>query len=136
VAGVNGPTQQAAIGSLDIATAKTLKLSSKLKHLPMALTAEAPGTVSFAFVKGARIVARGATRLTRAGTFSYRLKLPKASRLKAGSYSLKVSFTSQGATKAVTRTIKIRLTGAAKAGKASAAAVRTTATTRRSSAMR
>jgi plastocyanin len=130
VTGVNGPTQEAAVGGLDIATARTLKLSRKLKALPMALTAEAPGTVSFAFVKGAKIVARGGTRVAGAGTFSYRLKLPKASRLKAGTYSLKVSFTAQGAAKAVTKTIKVRLIGAKKAGRASAAAVRTTATTK------
>lgn len=131
VGGVNGPTQEATVGALDIATARTLKVSAKLKALPMALTADTPGTVSFAFVKGARIVATGATRVTAAGTFAYRLKLPRASRLKAGTYSLKVSFTAQGAAKAVTRSIKVRLTGAKRAGKASVAAVRTTATTRR-----
>ncbi|MEA2292248.1 MAG: hypothetical protein QOF17_1271 [Solirubrobacteraceae bacterium] len=126
VTGVNGPTQQAAVGTLDVATARTLKVSSKLKALPMALTAEAPGTVSFALVKGARIVARGATTIARAGTFAYKLKLPRGGRLEVGTYTLKVAFTARGASTAATKSIKLKLTGARRASRASVATVATT----------
>jgi PKD repeat protein len=119
-----GSTQATSIGSLDVTTAKTVKLNRKLKKLPLALTAEAPGTVKVALLKGARIVAKGGTTLNGAGTFAYRLKLPKASKLKAGAYKLKVSFTPQGQPKAVTKTLKVKLVGGKKAGKASVATFR------------
>src|SRR4051812_10919519 len=45
------------------------------------------------------------------GTSAYRLKLPRATRLKAGTYTLKVSFTPAGQAKAVTRTVTIKLVG-------------------------
>jgi plastocyanin len=124
---VGGPIQESSIGTLDVTTAKTVKITAKLKALPLALTAEAPGTVSFALLKGAKIVAKGATKLTGAGTFAYRLKLRKASKLKAGRYSLKVSFTPQGSAKAVTKTLVVKLTGGKQA---KAASIRTVATTK------
>ena len=119
-----GTTQDAAVGSLDVTTARTVKVTRKLKKLPVALTTETPGKVTIALLKGAKIVAKGGTTLSDAGTFAYRLKLPKASKLKAGAYKLKVSFTPQGQTTAVTKTLKVKLIGGAKAGKASVATFR------------
>jgi plastocyanin len=119
-----GSAQATSIGALDITTARTLKVTTKLKKLPLALTAEAPGKVRIALLKGARIVAKGATKLTSAGTFAYRLKLPKASKLKAGAYKLKVTFTPAGQTKAVTKTLTVKLVGGKKAGKASVSTFR------------
>jgi hypothetical protein len=54
----------------------------------------------------------------------YRLKLPKASRLKSGAYKLKVSFTPQGQAKAVTKTLKLKLGGGKRAGAASVSTFR------------
>jgi hypothetical protein len=43
---VAGPVQESSIGTLDVTTGKTFRISSKLKALPLALTAESAGTVS------------------------------------------------------------------------------------------
>ena len=116
------PTPPTWAGSLDVTTPKKVKVTKKLKRLRLALTAEAPGTARVALLKGARIVAKGATKLTGAGTFAYRLKLP--TKPKPGTYKLKVSFTPAGQTKAVTKTLKVKLVGATKAGKASVSTYR------------
>jgi PKD repeat protein len=114
-----GSAQATSIGALVVTTAKTVKVTNTLKTLPLALTVEAPGMVRMSLLKGARIVAKGATKLTGAGTFAYRLKLPKASKLKTGAYNLKVSFTPAGQARTVTQTLKVKLIGRKKAGKAS-----------------
>ena len=110
---------------------KTAKLTRKLKALPLALTSDGPGTVRIALVKGATVVAKGAKTIGAAGTYGYKLKIAKASKLKAGTYRLKVAFTPKGATKSSTKkTLRIKLVKP-KAGKASVAMVVTVATTKR-----
>ena len=107
-----GATQTTSAGALDVLTAKKVKITKKLKALPLALTADVPGAADFALVLGGRIVARAGLRVTKAGSLGFKLKLPK--KLKAGRYSLKITFTPTGATKASTKTIKITFAGPAK----------------------
>jgi hypothetical protein len=123
---VGGTVQDASVGGLDVTTAKKVRITKRLKSLPIALTAETPGTVTLALVKGGRVVAKGATRVTTAGTFGFRLKLPRPSRLKAGAYKLKVSFVPAGTTKAATKSLALKLSGRV-AGAGASVARRTTA---------
>jgi uncharacterized protein YfaS (alpha-2-macroglobulin family) len=90
--------------------------ATRTRTLPVALTADAPGTVSFALVCAGRVAAQGTAKLAAAGTVGFRLKLPK--KLKAGIYQLKITFGGNA------RTIKITFVGAKKARKARAAAGR------------
>jgi hypothetical protein len=84
------------------------------------LTTDGPGRASFALVRSGRVAARGGKVIGRAGTTSYRLKLPR--KAKPGSYVLKVTFTPAGG-KAATKSLKVALKGKAGAArKASAAA--------------
>ena len=104
------------LGGIEVTAPRKLKLA-RAKALPVALTAEAPGQVSFALVRSGRMVARGRSDRA-AGTTSYRLKLPR--RAKAGRYVLKVTFTPAGA-EASTTTRKVQLTGKARRGQAAKA---------------
>jgi hypothetical protein len=51
---VAGPVQESSIPRLDITTAKTIRISRKVKALPLALTAETRGKVAFALLEGGR----------------------------------------------------------------------------------
>ncbi len=110
--GAPGVTQTTSAGGLDVLTAKKVKITTKLKALPMALTAETAGKAQFALVRGGRIAAQGGITITKPGTLGFRLKLPK--KLKAGSYSLRITFTATGASKASVKTIRITFTAAKK----------------------
>ena len=107
-----GATQTTSAGSLDVLTAKRLRISKKPKALPLALTADGPGVATFALVRGGRIVSQAGLNVTKAGSIGFRLKLPK--KLKAGAYGLKITFKAAGAAKAATRTIRITFTAAKK----------------------
>ena len=110
--GAQGATQTTSAGGLDVLTARKVKITTKLKALPMALTAEMAGKAQFALVRGGRIAAQGGITITKPGTLGFKLKLPK--KLKAGSYSLRITFTAAGASKASVKTIKIAFTAAKK----------------------
>ncbi len=112
VSGGAGATQTTSAGALDVLTARKLKLTRKLKALPLALTAETAGRATFALVRSGRIAARAGLNITKPGSLGFRLKLPKS--LKAGRYSLKISFTPAGATRASVKTIPITLVKPAK----------------------
>ena len=119
VAGGAGATQKASAGALDVLTARKLKITKRLKALPLALTADSAGRATFALVRAGRIVARAGVNITRPGSIGFRLKLPKTPR--AGRYSLKISFTPTGASRASVKTIKLTFVGPAKkAGRAAA----------------
>ena len=74
--------------------------------------------------RSGRVLARGGAN-QKAGTTSHRLKLPR--KVRPGSYLLKVTFTPTGGTTTTSRH-KVKLTGKAKARKATAAASRAAAT--------
>jgi hypothetical protein len=118
VTGGAGATQTTSAGALDVLTAKKLVLTKKLKALPLALTADTAGRATFALIRSGRIAAKAGLNITKPGSLGFRLKLPKS--LKAGRYSLKISFTPTGASKASIKTIKVTFVKK-KAKKASAA---------------
>jgi hypothetical protein len=97
-------------------------LGKKLKALPLALTADTAGRATFALIRSGRIVAKAGLTITKPGSLGFRLKLPKS--LKAGRYSLKISFTPTGAAKASVRTIKVTFVKKKKGTKASASGAR------------
>ncbi len=107
-----GSTQTTSAGALDVLTAKKIKLSKKLKALPIALTADQPGKATFALVRAGRIVSQAGLTVTKAGSLGFKLKLPKT--LKAGKYGLKITFKVSGVAKASTKTITITFTAAKK----------------------
>jgi hypothetical protein len=92
----------------------------KAKSLVLALTPESPGKAEVALLKGSKIVAKKGATFTAAGTYSLKLNLPK--KVQAGSYAIKVSYTPQGAAKAVTKSLKVKVTVAKKAKKRGKAA--------------
>lgn len=118
--GTTAATQTASAGALDVLTARRVKITPKLRALPLALTAETPGAAQFALIRGGRIAAKSGVDITKPGSLGFKLKLPK--RLKAGSYSLKITFMPKGATRASTKTIRITFTAAKKPARKSRAA--------------
>jgi PKD repeat protein len=94
---------------LDIEVPRRVK--AKSGAIRMALTADAPGRVQLALVRGGRVIARGGTSVADE-TKSYRLKLPR--RAKAGGYTLKATYTPTGG-RATTVSRKVTLTGKARA---------------------
>ncbi|MEA2444137.1 MAG: hypothetical protein QOJ12_1429, partial [Thermoleophilales bacterium] len=114
-----GGAQTQVIGGLGVIAPKSLKIG-KAKSLLLALTPESAGKAEVALLKGSKIVAKQGATFGAAGTYSLKLKLPKG--LKPGSYALKVSFTATGASKAVTKSLKIKATVAKKPAKSKKAA--------------
>lgn len=120
--GATGATQRASAGALDVLTARKVKITPKLKTLPLALTADTAGAAQFALIRGGRIVAKSGLNITKPGSLGFKLRLPKG--LKAGRHSLKITFTPQGATRASTKTIAITFTARKKKAKRARAAAR------------
>jgi hypothetical protein len=116
--GGSAVTATVAIAGLDVSAPRSLKARKAGAKLPVVLDAEGAGTVALALVKGAKVVARGGTTLTAAGTFVVRLKLPK--QIKSGRYSLRVSFTPKGESKAVTKKLTVKITAPKARARASA----------------
>lgn len=106
-----GGAQTQVIGGLSVIAPKSLKIG-KAKSILLALTPESAGKAEVALLKGSKIVTKKGATFGAAGTYSLKLKLPKG--LKPGTYSLKVSFTATGATKAVTKSLKIKATAVKK----------------------
>jgi hypothetical protein len=73
----------------------------------LALIASKGGAFQAVFMKGARIFAKGAGVLPRAGTFGFKLKLPR--NLKPGFYKLRVTFIPDGARSGTTKTLTVRI---------------------------
>jgi hypothetical protein len=114
-----GGTRSQAIGSLDVVVPKRFTLRKGRRTLPLALSPDGPGKATVALLKGAKVVARAAATFSEAGTFGLKMRLPKG--LKTGKYKLKIAFTAAGATRALSRTLPLKVVRAG-ARKASAAA--------------
>ena len=110
--GVAGATQRGSAGGLDVLTASKVKLTKKLKALPLALTAASAGRATFALVIGGRIVSQAGLDVTSPGSIGFRLKVPAA--LRPGRYRLKISFTPKGASVASVKTLAVTFTASAK----------------------
>jgi PKD repeat protein len=104
--GEDGGTQRTNVGSLKVIAPKQHKLAKKAKPILLALTATEPGAFQAALTKGPKIVAKGSTVLPNAGTFGFKLALPK--KLKPGRYKLQLTYIQDGATTGVTQTVSIK----------------------------
>ncbi len=104
--GEDGGTQRTNVGSLKVIAPKQHKLAKKAKPILLALTATEPGAFQAALTKGPKVVAKGATVLPNAGTFGFKLALPK--KLKPGRYKLQLTYIQDGATTGVTQTVSIK----------------------------
>ncbi len=104
--GVDGGTQKASVGSLKVVAPKKHKLGKKATPILLALTATEPGAFQAALAKGPKVVAKGATLLPAAGTYGFKLALPK--KLAAGKYQLTLTYIQDGSTTGATQTISIK----------------------------
>ena len=116
----SGATQTTSAGTLDVLTAKNVRISAKLKTLPLAVTSEQAGEATFALIRAGRIVSQAGLKITKPGSLGFKLKLPK--RLKAGVYRLKITFRATGAVKASARTVRLTFSGPKRAKKSARAA--------------
>jgi hypothetical protein len=107
-----GGAQNVVVGGLKVIAPKKVK-GGKVKQLLIALTPNNPGRAQVALLKGSKIVAQQGATFGAAGTYALKLKLP--SKVAAGKYTIRVSFTASGASKAVTKTLKVTVTAAKKA---------------------
>jgi plastocyanin len=111
-------TQKASLGSLQVVAPKKHRLGKKPSPILLMLVTSQPGAFQAALSKGPKIVAKGAGTLAKAGTFGFKLVLPK--RLTAGNYKLRLTFIPDGATTGSTQTIPIRFIASNKRRKARA----------------
>lgn len=103
---VGNSTTTGSVGGLDTLAPRTVKAGTRSIHL--AFNATGKGTVRLQLLRGRRTLARGGRSIAHAGLFAYSLRVP---RLKAGTYSLKVTFQpSHG--KARTRSFRIKVSSA------------------------
>ena len=115
-----GGAQETAVGRLGITAPKKLVVGKR--SLLLAFTPQTPGKVAVALLKGPKIVAKKGATFGSAGTYSFKLKLPK--RLKKGAYKLKISFTAAGASKATTKTLRVKVAKKKRAKGATASVAR------------
>lgn len=99
-------TQRATLGDLKVVAPKKHRLGKKSKPILLALIASSPGAFQAALTKGSKIVSKGAGVLPKAGTFGFKLKLPK--HLAVGIYKLRLTFVPDGAATGATKTISIK----------------------------
>lgn len=121
----SGATQTTSAGALDVLTARRVRITTRLRSLPLALTAETAGRATFALVRSGRIASQSGLTITKAGSLGFKLRLPK--KLRAGRYSLKIAFTPAGSSRASIKTIAITFVAkkqAKKSGAVRAAATR------------
>jgi plastocyanin len=99
-------TQAASLGELNVIAPKKHRLGKKLTPILLTLIAANPGAFQAALTKGSKTVSKGAGVLATAGTFGFKLQLPK--RLVTGIYKLQLTFVPDGATTGSTKTISIK----------------------------
>jgi plastocyanin len=99
-------TQKTSLGELKVIAPKKHTLGRKPTPILLTLIASSPGAFQAALTKGPKIVSKGAGVLAKAGTFGFKLTVPK--HLAAGSYKLRLTFVPDGATSGSTKTISIK----------------------------
>jgi plastocyanin len=105
IGGTDG-TQRASLGSLQVVAPKKHRLGKKATPILLTLVASQPGAFQAALSKGPKIVAKGAGVLANAGTFGFKLVLPK--KLPPGNYKLRLTYVPDGAAVGTTETIPIK----------------------------
>ncbi len=106
-----GGTQSTVIAGLTTVVPKRVKITAKLKAIPLSFTASGPGKITVTLKIGTKVVAKAGTSFTRAGTAGFTLKLPR--KLAPGAYRLKVAFTPAGGAAVVT-SFPVKFTGSAR----------------------
>jgi len=99
-------TQTTTLGELRVIAPKKYRLAKKSKPILLTLIASQPGAFQAALTKGSKTISKGAGVLATAGTFGFKLKLPK--RLVPGSYKLNLTYVPDGAASGATKTIPIK----------------------------
>ena len=109
-------TRTTTVGSLKVIAPKKHRLGKKPTPILLALTVTQPGTFEAALTKGPKVVAKGASVFGAAGTFGFKLALPK--NLTPGGYALQLTYVSNGAASGATSTIPIKFKRARSHGRA------------------
>ena len=104
-----GGTQTAGTTRFRVLAPKRFKLLKRKQSLPLVLTTGSAGRVTLSLYKGKLKLSTGGLTVIRAGKFGFKLSL--ARRLKAGAYTLKLSFKPKTG-KTVAVTVRVRFTGA------------------------
>jgi plastocyanin len=99
-----GLVVRARIDSLTLLVPKRFRLGKGRRHLVLGVATDRPGRLSIQLMRGERVVA-GLQRSIQAGSAARRLRLPR--KVRPGRYTLRVSFTRQGAAWAATGAAKI-----------------------------
>ncbi|HKG35559.1 MAG TPA: PKD domain-containing protein [Solirubrobacterales bacterium] len=100
-------TQKATVGSLKVVAPKKYRIRNKRSPIRLALIASKGGAFQAALTKGAKVLSKGAGVLPRAGTYGFKLKVPKRGTA-PGFYKLRVTYVADGATSGRTKTLTIR----------------------------
>lgn len=101
-----GGTQKTTVGGLRVVAPKRLstrvckgrgrrRKCSRLKTLPLSLSPDDAGRVDVALVRGSRVLAKASATFRFAGTYGLKMRLPR--NLKAGRYSLRITYTPRSA---------------------------------------
>jgi plastocyanin len=94
------------LGELKVIAPKKHRLGKKPTPILLTLIASNPGAFQAALTKGSKTVSKGAGVLATAGTFGFKLTLPK--HLATGNYKLRLTFVPDGTTTGATKTISIQ----------------------------
>jgi PKD repeat protein len=100
-------TQKATVGSLKVVAPKKYKLRRKRPPIQLALIARKPGAFQAALTRGPKVLSKGAGVLPRAGTFGFKLRVPKRG-VRPGLHKLRITYVPDGATSGATKTLTIR----------------------------
>jgi hypothetical protein len=103
-----GGVRSGRLGALRVLVPRRINLR-RTQVLFLALSSQTSGRVQAALRRGSPTVSRGAARLGGPGAYAFRLKLPRG--LRTGTYSLTLSFRRDGASRASTKSFRIRVNG-------------------------
>jgi plastocyanin len=100
-----GGSSTVGIGAVDVVAPRSFTIGKRT--LLLAFTADNAGTANAALLKGSKVIAKKGARFGGPGTYTVKLKIPKT--LKPGTYKLKVTFKADGAAKAATKTLTVKV---------------------------
>jgi hypothetical protein len=100
-----GSSSTVGIGAVDVVAPRSFTIGKRT--LLLAFTADNAGTANAALLKGSKVIAKKGARFGGPGTYTVKLNMPR--KLKPGTYKLKVTFKANGAAKAATKTLKVKV---------------------------
>ena len=96
----------AVVGGLRVVAPKRFRIRRARQALPLTLVPDGPGAADLALMRGQRTISAATVRLNGSARRTVRLRLPRP--LAAGTATLHVRFTAAGASRAVTRSLRLR----------------------------